>query len=501
MIKKYLEELAFSPNETRVYLALFDLGKSRAGAIIDALNMHRNLVYTALDVLTERGFVTKTIVRGVAEFSANDPISLIDEAEARKQVAAKAAKALTEKHQQQQEVHIYEGTEGIQRAMNKLLDSQEKEDIYLLGASQEQTYAPLGGYWKHYHKKRIAQDRAFVSLQDKSLVNSIPLAQKYQVGATGKQLPFDADMPFWFAFSDDQLSIFLEGNTEPLSFSITSKKAVDGMKAYFEHLWNQEFQLYYGTSTLAALYKEAITSGQIASLNESARLAEYDNALFEDIIKSAKKKKDLCWNNVIHSEQKNTQITTYPCIQHRFSFSEKNHPNTILLFGEKVVIINWAEEEPILFVSNNTQLVHSYQSYFDQLWHQKTQVFEGNNAMLQIMDLSLDKGEDIYLIAANGAVMQSHPKTFEQFNAKRIQKNMMYYMLANESIRGSDFTRLFLSQVKYLPKSFESPMVVWICGNLVANILWEDPQRVFMTEDTSVADSYRAYYRGLVEQV
>ena len=73
MLESSLLKLNFTPNEIKVYSALFEIGKCRAGKIIELTGMHRNLVYLALENLEARGLLTKVLVKGVAEFSANDP--------------------------------------------------------------------------------------------------------------------------------------------------------------------------------------------------------------------------------------------------------------------------------------------------------------------------------------------------------------------------------------------------------------------------------------------
>ena len=140
MLEQQLEKLGFSKNETKVYLALFDLGKVRAGDIIEHTGLHRHLVYLALDALAERGTVTKTIRNGVAEFVANDPKSLLDELEERKRVAEAVAIALREKREGvPREVTVYEGTEGIKRSRNRTLLYPAGETLYVVGSKASTT--------------------------------------------------------------------------------------------------------------------------------------------------------------------------------------------------------------------------------------------------------------------------------------------------------------------------------------------------------------------------
>ncbi len=50
--------------------------------------------------------------------------------------------------------------------------------------------------------------------------------------------------------------------------------------------------------------------------------------------------------------------------------------------------------------------------------------------------------------------------------------------------------------VRYLPEEFSSPLVIWVFGEYVAQILWDD-LIIFMTKNKKIADDYRKYFRLL----
>ncbi|MBU0546201.1 hypothetical protein KKA13_03025, partial [Patescibacteria group bacterium] len=81
MIEEKLHKLGLGKNEIKVYLALIELGKTKAGPVIDYCHLHRNLVYQSLNMLTKKELVTKTEINGVATFAANDPAKLVSQAE------------------------------------------------------------------------------------------------------------------------------------------------------------------------------------------------------------------------------------------------------------------------------------------------------------------------------------------------------------------------------------------------------------------------------------
>jgi len=157
MLTDELQKLGFTKNETKTYLALFDLGKCRAGKIIEYTGLHRNLIYTALGELLKRGLVTKVEVEGVAEFSANDPRLLLEEIEEKKSTAKEIVDALKEKKKSgNREVTVYEGMDGIIRERNRALQyGQVKgETLYVMGGTERSTSSELEKFWMDYHRKR-----------------------------------------------------------------------------------------------------------------------------------------------------------------------------------------------------------------------------------------------------------------------------------------------------------------------------------------------------------
>jgi sugar-specific transcriptional regulator TrmB len=81
MLTNQLTQLGFHKNEIKVYLALFELGQSKAGDIIQHTKLHRNLVYTALEELAVKNLISKMERGGVAVFEINDPKILQELAE------------------------------------------------------------------------------------------------------------------------------------------------------------------------------------------------------------------------------------------------------------------------------------------------------------------------------------------------------------------------------------------------------------------------------------
>ncbi len=76
MIDQHFQSLGFHPSETRVYLCLATLGKATAQLVAHKLDMPRTTVYSLLDSLIAKGFVSKDVQGERGYFVANGPNAL-----------------------------------------------------------------------------------------------------------------------------------------------------------------------------------------------------------------------------------------------------------------------------------------------------------------------------------------------------------------------------------------------------------------------------------------
>ena len=73
MDMKLFEAVGLTPNETKVYLALVDLGTAQAGQITEKSGVHRRNVYDAISRLMEKGIISYVNVNNKKLFSPVNP--------------------------------------------------------------------------------------------------------------------------------------------------------------------------------------------------------------------------------------------------------------------------------------------------------------------------------------------------------------------------------------------------------------------------------------------
>ena len=72
-VENVLENLGFSPNEIKVYLALNDHGSSKAGKIAKIAKIDRSSCYNSLKNLIEKGLASYVCIGKVKWFQATGP--------------------------------------------------------------------------------------------------------------------------------------------------------------------------------------------------------------------------------------------------------------------------------------------------------------------------------------------------------------------------------------------------------------------------------------------
>lgn len=136
ILKQNLRQLGFTPNQADVYLALLDLGQTKAGPIVSRLGIHRHIIYRALDDLLAKKMVGKIIKRGVAYFNAANPEPLQQEFKNQYELARQVTKRLkTHVRLTPTEVSVLAGKSGLVNLYRLLINAGE--NIYVLGGKFE----------------------------------------------------------------------------------------------------------------------------------------------------------------------------------------------------------------------------------------------------------------------------------------------------------------------------------------------------------------------------
>lgn len=115
-VEKVLENLGFSPNEIKVYLALNDHGSTKAGKISKIAKIDRSSCYNALKSLGEKGLVSYVLIGKIKWFQATGPKRLLDYLKEQEEDVKVVLPELHARHKAAKiegQVRLFKGLKGV----------------------------------------------------------------------------------------------------------------------------------------------------------------------------------------------------------------------------------------------------------------------------------------------------------------------------------------------------------------------------------------------------
>lgn len=223
-----LTEAGLTENESKVYLALIDLGPSLAGQIARKTGMHRRTVYDTTEMLIKKGLVGYILKNNRRLFQASNPKRILDILKEKENLLEPLISELSLKYgktKEKEETNFYKGKEGLKTVFEDQLSAKE---ILILGASPL-AYEVLQFYFKWYDitrkKKKI---KARIIASDRK-IKRIPLAEI-------RYLPEKYANPVSVNIYGDKTAIILWAS-QPYAIVIKSHEVAKGYRNYFELMW------------------------------------------------------------------------------------------------------------------------------------------------------------------------------------------------------------------------------------------------------------------------
>lgn len=163
-----LLKIGLSITEARVYLSLVELGESKTGPLCDKSKVHSSKIYSVLESLIQKGFVSYRIQNNVKIFIASSPNilkNLFEEKEKKLNEEKKDMLNLinTLKNTQNKPLsyslyRYYEGISGIRSLWLELteeLNNISKGEEILIYTGKREAYEGLLGLYEEFHKLRV----------------------------------------------------------------------------------------------------------------------------------------------------------------------------------------------------------------------------------------------------------------------------------------------------------------------------------------------------------
>lgn len=245
MNKQALADIGLSPNESKVYLALLEIGSSGAGTISDKAGIHRRATYDALSRLTEKGIVSYVIEKKARYYEATSPIKLKEilneRAEQIKTQLKDIEKILPElllKYKSTKSeliASIMKGKDGLKTVMELIL--QENKDWLSIGSSGKGPII-IPYFLAEWHKRRIKQKMVFKSILENNSYGQKRAKQLQKIGLSEiRFLPQEIRQPQTIWIFGNKVAIILISIEQPIIFVIESKEISDSFRGYFSWIW------------------------------------------------------------------------------------------------------------------------------------------------------------------------------------------------------------------------------------------------------------------------
>jgi len=238
-----LEQVGLTGNETKVYLALLDLGSALAGEITKKCGVNRTNVYDALDRLMEKGLASFVVQANRKYFEAapvNQIIHHLEEQEKEINNKKEAVQGILENlsarrklGKQPLEATIYKGKKGLRSVAEDVL--QEGKELLAFGATGR-FVEEFGHYAEQWHLRR-----GQLGITAKIIFHEKTRERREHKEWKHIQMRFHPtikETPSTVWIYGEKVAIVVWGE-QPLVTLIRSKQVAHSYKAFFDVMWKQ----------------------------------------------------------------------------------------------------------------------------------------------------------------------------------------------------------------------------------------------------------------------
>lgn len=247
MLKNLLSGLNFSEKESLVYLALLEIGSSKAQEIAKKTGLNRTTVYDIFEVLMQKGLVSKFKKGSATFFNALEPKHLLTYLDREKEEQAKKIEKQKQKVSEllpqlislqniftnKPKVQFFEGEKGMREAYEDTITSTE---IILAYANVQTMHEGLPTFFPEYYARR-AEKGIFIKAIIPRNELSIERATKNQAEMRDTRFLPDEEMTFSPEVNIYNNKILIASWKEKMAIIIESKELADLQKLTFNLLW------------------------------------------------------------------------------------------------------------------------------------------------------------------------------------------------------------------------------------------------------------------------
>jgi len=235
-----LNEIGLTPRESEIYQTILKSGELKVGVLLGSIKAHPQVIYRAVDGLTEKGLATQFYRRGRKFVRAESPEKLLKIEEKRLERLESVLPTLISLQQKPKEetiVRVEKGNEAIIRLRESAVDKLKKGDVYyLIGGSTERFYSAVGKELARIEAKRVKKKikRKLLSYESqRTRIKQIDPEKKF---TEFKFIEGEKTSPASTAIYGDTVGLMIWAD-EPIAITLESHELANSYRDFFDSLW------------------------------------------------------------------------------------------------------------------------------------------------------------------------------------------------------------------------------------------------------------------------
>jgi len=247
MRTEILKEIGLTDSETKVYLALLELGDSTRGEIVNKSKIAGSKVYEILEKLQQKSLISIYIKNKVKHFKPTNPKQILNYLEEKKEKVSKAENEvksllpnllnLYKSSKEDQEVELISGLRGLEMIFKEQIEILEKgETCHVIGGTKGTDEEIIQGFFERVHlwrEKKGIKTKMLFNLRQKKVTQKLYSSKKFPKTKT-KYISHTS--PVAINIYKDRTVIIIFGR-EITAIHIKSEEAANSFMEYFNLLW------------------------------------------------------------------------------------------------------------------------------------------------------------------------------------------------------------------------------------------------------------------------
>ncbi|MDP1695158.1 MAG: helix-turn-helix domain-containing protein [Candidatus Woesearchaeota archaeon] len=193
MRTEILKEIGLTESETKVYLALLELGDSTRGEIVNKSGIAGSKVYEILEKLQEKGLVSIYLQNNIKHFKPTNPKQILGYLEDKKQQISKTEAevksilpnllSLYGSSKEEQEVELISGLKGLELIFKEQIEAMHKGDTcYVIGGTKGVDEEIVQAFFEKVHiwrREKGIKTKMLFNLSQKESTERLYSSKKY----------------------------------------------------------------------------------------------------------------------------------------------------------------------------------------------------------------------------------------------------------------------------------------------------------------------------------